>query len=182
MKHCRFRVSSVQRGFTLTEVLVATAMAGILGAVAVPSYSNYTRRSHVSGGIVMAAPAQLKIAEDAIIGKSGPAKMFKPQFSMAFGSTYTPPPVSSKLVPNSSSAMVKNMFVVEDTSLVINYSPAFNSTTQYSLLMVGVVQGLSVKWTCKTGPDAQTTLTRYKAGGVDAGTAIPKEWAPSQCS
>ena len=52
-----------QKGFTLIELMIVVAIIGILAAVALPAYQDYTTRAKVSEVIVMASPAKLAIAE-----------------------------------------------------------------------------------------------------------------------
>ena len=54
---------SVQKGFTLIELMIVVAIIGILAAVALPAYQDYTTRSKVSEVLIMAAPAKLAVAE-----------------------------------------------------------------------------------------------------------------------
>ena len=53
----------VQKGFTLIELMIVVAIIGILAAVALPAYQDYTNRAKVSEVIIMASPAKLAVAE-----------------------------------------------------------------------------------------------------------------------
>ena len=52
-----------QQGFTLIELMIVIAIIGILAAIAIPAYQDYTTRAKVSEVIVMASPAKLAVAE-----------------------------------------------------------------------------------------------------------------------
>lgn len=54
---------SVQKGFTLIELMIVVAIIGILAAVALPAYQDYTKRSHVSEGLSLAGGAKTAVTE-----------------------------------------------------------------------------------------------------------------------
>ena len=54
---------SAQKGFTLIELMIVVAIIGILAAVALPAYQDYTRRARVSEAILAASSCRTTITE-----------------------------------------------------------------------------------------------------------------------
>ena len=65
-------MKSMQKGFTLIELMIVVAIIGILAAVALPAYQDYTVRAKVSEGMIAASAIKIGVtdvfADDGIAG------------------------------------------------------------------------------------------------------------------
>src|SRR5438132_13236097 len=56
-------MKAVQKGFTLIELMIVIAIIGILAAIAIPAYQNYTIRSQVTEGLSLADGWKTAVSE-----------------------------------------------------------------------------------------------------------------------
>jgi type IV pilus assembly protein PilA len=56
-------MKTIQKGFTLIELMIVIAIIGILAAIAIPAYQNYTIRAQVTEGLSLAAGWKTAISE-----------------------------------------------------------------------------------------------------------------------
>ncbi len=128
-----------QQGFTLIELMIVVAIIGILAAIAIPAYQDYTIRSQVSEGLNLAAGAKTAIAE--------------------FYNNTGRLPGSNASAGLATAASIKGNYVdnvaIGSTGLVtITYGNKANAKISTKTLLVSAVTngGIgSVQWTCKRG-------------------------------
>jgi type IV pilus assembly protein PilA len=126
---------NVQKGFTLIELMIVVAIIGILAAVALPAYQDYTTRSKVSELLLMAAPAKLAVAET--------ASSFGALASVSAANSGYSFPGATKYVSN---------VVITDTTGVVTVTSAISGATGTIVLTPTVVASGSAQltWACTT--------------------------------
>jgi len=140
--HQRYR-----KGFTLIELMIVVAIVGILAAVAIPAYQDYTIRAKISEGMVQAGAAKALVSENAAAGTS----------SLAAG--YVSPPngdIVDSVSINSSTGAITVTF---DAGLTGSADTLiFVPTSDGSALASGTTPGNSIDWACDTG----TLASKYR--------------------
>ncbi len=59
----KHNMKKIQQGFTLIELMMVVAIIGILAAIAIPAYKNYTIRAQVSEGLNLVGPLKMAVSE-----------------------------------------------------------------------------------------------------------------------
>lgn len=130
----------LKKGFTLIELMIVVAIVGILAAVAIPAYQDYTIRARVTEGLNLAASAKLAVSETTITNNALPANQAATGY------------VSPAATPN-----VASIAIADNTGeITITYTAAAGGGT---ILLTPTLQANGdVTWVCTGG----TLLPKYR--------------------
>ena len=144
-------MKSVQTGFTLIELMIVIAIIGILAAVAVPQYQNYTARAQIAEALSVAGSLKTSLSEFYASNGAWPADMAAAGMDSA---TSTPNVVSSISFTTTDSAATIAVVIRETVASGIGASD------NNQLNLVGTVSDAGIRWECTT-PSTGGVPTQY---------------------
>jgi len=163
-------MNKVQQGFTLIELMIVVAIIGILAAIAIPAYQDYTIRAQVSEGMNLAGAAKAAVSETYLNRGVAPADR------EAAGMSATDSDTQGKYV---------DQIGITNGEIEIQYGNEAHSNIDGSVLVLTPWLSVdeSVVWRCglaATGSSGSALTLMGDNNGI-ASTTVLAQYLPSAC-
>jgi len=157
-------MKTLQKGFTLIELMIVVAIIGILAAVALPAYQDYTIRAKMSEVILVMSACRTSVTEVYQSGGSAPGPNgWGCEISASQATKYVAGVTTS--ADGMITATVQNVADVVNTS-VVTLAPLSDATTP-AVFTAGNSQSL-FGWSCG-------------AAATTGATTVPPKYLPGSC-
>ena len=163
-------LKQVQKGFTLIELMIVVAIIGILAAIAIPAYQDYTIRAQVTEGLNLAGAAKTAVAEYYANNGTWPTALVGAAAGQ-LGYTNNPSgKYASSVTINGAGGTLRITYTGPQANASLSATPILD-------ISPGLSGNKDVIWFCGKSSTAAATTVPVVADGT---TVLPK-YLPSAC-
>ncbi len=174
---------SAQRGFTLIELMIVVAIVGILAAVALPAYQDYTVRAKITEGLNLANAIKQDMGS-AFAADGGPgvvayaAQVAAAAPSSKYVNSIAVDGTSGRITITYNPTNVGTIVAGQDTIVLTPYLNAGGGAAPVLLAAAPAGTSGTVDWACASA--SNTTATNRGLAGATLGTLLAR-FAPAEC-
>lgn len=170
----------VQKGFTLIELMIVVAIIGILAAVALPAYQDYTVRAKISEAVIAGSSVKALVSEafqtDSIAGITSAATAYNAAPIAQKTSKYVSNIVANAASPYSITVSISATATNGLPTAINNQTIVFSPNVANAIPTAASLG--AIDWACTSA--AATSATNRGLANRPLGTLLAK-YAPSEC-
>jgi type IV pilus assembly protein PilA len=171
-------MKSVQKGFTLIELMIVIAIIGILAAIAIPAYQNYTIRAQVTEGLNLADGWKTAVSE--FYAQNG-------QMPTGVTNDATAADQKTMFVTGAATGKYVSAITIDSGAIQVTYGSAAPQTANLKIdkgllyLIPALNKNFDIVWVCGLFKKPTDTTLDANTTATEASTTVAAQYLPSAC-